>query len=100
MRFYSLFSLVACTLLSLNIDAQNFDESNYDALEYRLVGPFRGGRSAAVTGVPNQPNLYYFGATGGGIWKTMDGGRTWEIFLTGFLVEVLGLYQYLKATLM
>lgn len=47
-------------------------------LQYRLVGPFRGGRVAAVAGVPSQPNVYYFGGTGGGVWKTTDGGVNWE----------------------
>ena len=73
---------------------------HYDALEYRLVGPFRGGRSAAVTGVPNQPNLYYFGATGGGIWKTTDGGRHGKIFQMAILEEVLVPFQLLKVILM
>ncbi len=47
-------------------------------LQYRLIGPFRGGRVAAVAGIPSQPNVYYFGATGGGVWKTTDGGINWE----------------------
>jgi len=64
--------------------AQTYDEKLYDALEYRLIGPFRGGRSAAVTGVPGKPNLFYFGATGGGVWKTTDGGRHWENISDGF----------------
>ena len=48
------------------------------ALQYRSIGPYRGGRSAAVAGVPSQPNVYYYGATGGGVWKTTDGGINWE----------------------
>src|ERR1044072_4569751 len=47
-------------------------------LQWRLIGPFRGGRLTAVTGVPSQPLVYYFGATGGGVWKTVDGGINWE----------------------
>ncbi len=46
-------------------------------LEYRAIGPFRGGRATAVAGVRGQPNVYYFGATGGGVWKTTDGGVNW-----------------------
>ena len=46
-------------------------------LRYRLVGPFRGGRVVAVTGVPSQPNVYYFGAVGGGVFKTTDSGNSW-----------------------
>lgn len=62
----------------------------YEGLEYRLIGPFRGGRSAAVTGVPGKPNLFYFGATGGGVWKTEDGGRTWESISDGFFGGSIG----------
>jgi photosystem II stability/assembly factor-like uncharacterized protein len=46
-------------------------------LRYRMVGPFRGGRVVAVTGVPSQPSVYYFGAVGGGVFKTTDSGNTW-----------------------
>jgi photosystem II stability/assembly factor-like uncharacterized protein len=46
-------------------------------VHYRSIGPFRGGRATAVAGIPSQPQTYYFGATGGGIWKTTDGGFTW-----------------------
>jgi photosystem II stability/assembly factor-like uncharacterized protein len=46
-------------------------------LRFRLVGPFRGGRVVAVSGVPSEPNVYYFGASGGGIWKTTDSGASW-----------------------
>ncbi|MDZ4730212.1 MAG: hypothetical protein SH820_09760 [Xanthomonadales bacterium] len=49
-----------------------------EGLEYRLVGPWRGGRVTAVSGVPGQPNLYYMGATGGGVWKTTNAGTTWD----------------------
>jgi photosystem II stability/assembly factor-like uncharacterized protein len=47
-------------------------------LEFRNIGPFRGGRSVAVAGVRGQPLVYYFGATGGGVWKTTDGGASWQ----------------------
>jgi photosystem II stability/assembly factor-like uncharacterized protein len=55
-----------------------------EGVEYRLVGPWRGGRVTAVTGVPGQPNLYYMGATGGGVWKTTNAGTTWENISDGF----------------
>ena len=58
------------------IQAQ-FDQEVVDAVEWRELGPYRGGRSCAVAGVPGHDNLYYFGATGGGVWKTTDGGRSW-----------------------
>lgn len=54
------------------------DSDPLKALQWRLIGPFRGGRVTAVAGVPSQPMVYYFGATGGGVWKTTDGGINWE----------------------
>ncbi len=71
-------------------NSEVFPEELYASLEYRLVGPFRGGRSAAVTGVPGKPNLFYFGATGGGVWRTEDGGRTWENISDGFFGGSIG----------
>ncbi len=58
--------------------------------EYRLVGPFRGGRSAAVEGVPGNPTRYYMGAAGGGVWTTDDGGTTWKNISDGFLGGSIG----------
>jgi len=55
-----------------------FDSTLYNGLKWRSIGPYRGGRSCTVTGVPGQPNLYYMGSTGGGVWRTKDGGGTWE----------------------
>jgi photosystem II stability/assembly factor-like uncharacterized protein len=49
----------------------------YSGLRWRMLGPFRGGRVAAATGVPERPNEFYFGAVNGGVWKTIDGGRVW-----------------------
>jgi photosystem II stability/assembly factor-like uncharacterized protein len=48
-------------------------------MEFRTIGPHRGGRSCAVAGLRHQPNTFYFGATGGGVWKTTDGGSNWEV---------------------
>jgi photosystem II stability/assembly factor-like uncharacterized protein len=53
-------------------------------LQWRLIGPFRGGRVTAVAGVTSQPMVYYFGATGGGVWKTTDGGANWLNVSDGF----------------
>ena len=47
-------------------------------LQWRSIGPYRGGRVTAVAGVASQPSVFYFGATGGGVWKTSDGGINWE----------------------
>jgi len=74
-----------------NKTIQNFDESLYKgAITWRNIGPFRGGRSAAVTGVPGKPNLYYFGSTGGGVWRTQNGGQTWENISDGYFGGSVG----------
>jgi hypothetical protein len=58
--------------------AQQVPQSNpLSGLRWRNIGPFRGGRSVAVAGVASQPMVYYFGGTGGGVFKTTDGGATW-----------------------
>ncbi len=69
---------------------QTFDENLYNALEWRGIGPYRGGRSAAVTGVANEPNLFYMGSTGGGVWRTKDGGGTWENITDGYFGGSIG----------
>ncbi|MEZ4827819.1 MAG: glycosyl hydrolase [Bacteroidia bacterium] len=68
----------------------SYEENLYKSLEWREIGPFRGGRSAAVTGVPGKPNLFYFGATGGGVWRTRDGGSNWENISDGFFGGSIG----------
>lgn len=61
-----------------------------DGLTFRELGPYRGGRSCAVAGIPGKPNLFYFGATGGGVWKTTDGGRSWKNISDGFFGGSIG----------
>jgi len=58
--------------------AQPKDSNPLKLLQWRSIGPFRGGRVTAVAGIASQPLVYYFGATGGGVWKTTDGGANWE----------------------
>src|ERR1700721_2210452 len=53
-------------------------KSPLDGLKYRLVGPFRGGRATGVAGVVSEPNTYYFGASTGGLWRSIDGGTSWK----------------------
>jgi photosystem II stability/assembly factor-like uncharacterized protein len=57
---------------------RGYDQALMKGLTWRSIGPFRGGRAVAVAGVTSQPNVFYFGATGGGVWKTTDGGINWE----------------------
>src|SRR6266404_9287375 len=53
------------------------DEKLFRGMQWRQVGPFRGGRALAIEGISNEPGVYYFGAVAGGIWKTTDGGANW-----------------------
>ncbi len=55
----------------------SYDAGLYNGLQWRMLGPFRGGRVDAVSGVPGRPNEFYFGAVNGGVWKTIDAGRVW-----------------------
>jgi photosystem II stability/assembly factor-like uncharacterized protein len=58
-------------------DGDSKEDPNFKGMKYRLVGPFRGGRSLTATGIPGDPTTYYFGGTGGGVWKSTDGALTW-----------------------
>ena len=70
-------------VLSLSIQgigqtqSSTIDPKYFNKLQWRNIGPQRGGRSLGATGSPGRPNEYYFGATGGGLWKTTDGGQEW-----------------------
>src|SRR5215470_12862047 len=80
---------VVASMLSIVDMTARAQDGGYDqvlkkGLRWRPIGPYRGGRSTAVTGVPSQPNVYYFGATGGGVWKTTDSGANWEPVSDGF----------------
>jgi photosystem II stability/assembly factor-like uncharacterized protein len=70
--------LVALACLAHTAVAQHMPPGLYDDLEWRLVGPMRGGRTRAVAGVPSKPGVFYVGAVNGGVWKTEDYGRTWH----------------------
>jgi hypothetical protein len=84
-------SLVACSVLLALVEvapsarqapsSPNLSRGLFQAccshLGYRMIGPFRGGRTKAATGVPGQPNVFYIGACNGGVWKSTDYGRVW-----------------------
>src|SRR5215467_951526 len=55
-----------------------YDPAIFGSLEWHSIGPLRGGRSITAAGTTSRPDEYYFGATGGGLWKTTDGGITWH----------------------
>ncbi len=75
-------SLLFCTLLFSQkkqpLSTTNSDSVLLSTVKYRLVGPFRGGRCGAVCGDPKQRTTFYMGSTGGGVWKTIDGGSNWK----------------------
>jgi photosystem II stability/assembly factor-like uncharacterized protein len=75
------FSLLICSLLvcgSVVASADGIDPSLFQEIRWRLIGPFRAGRTVAISGVAGQPNVFYMGPNNGGVWKTTDYGRTWN----------------------
>ena len=86
----SLVLLVAGLQVPAVYSQDALDPALYDAIEYRLIGPYRGGRSATVTGIPGDRDTYYFGATGGGVWKSSDGGGKWANISDGFFGGSVG----------
>src|ERR1700688_4439601 len=71
-----LFFLLAMLLPAAS--SQNFDSKLYAGFEWRMIGPFRGGRTVGAAGIADQPNVFYVGVNNGGVWKTTDAGRTWK----------------------
>lgn len=82
---------LSLTFLSENSLAQQVPNiKSYDALQWRLIGPHRGGRADGVTGVPGSEKNYYFASTGGGVWKTLDAGKSWKSVSDGFFGGSIG----------
>src|SRR6266404_7156835 len=69
--------LIFFTIVAPVAIAQQLNPSLYQSLRWRMIGPFRGGRTVGATGVPGQPNVFYIGVNNGGVWKTNDYGHTW-----------------------
>ena len=98
-KIFNLITISCITILLSNTElySQRKSKNNvkyepvlHESVTYREIGPFRGGRSAAVAGVPGEPDLYYFGATGGGVWRTEDGGETYKNISDGFFGGSIG----------
>jgi photosystem II stability/assembly factor-like uncharacterized protein len=70
--------LLAVSAATIPGSAQQYDQKLFSEMRWRCIGPFRGGRTVAITGVPHQPNIFYMAAVNGGVWKTTDFGHTWE----------------------
>jgi photosystem II stability/assembly factor-like uncharacterized protein len=76
--FVTTLSFVSLAWIARAAVAQQPPPGLYGDLAWRMIGPLRGGRTRAVAGVPSQANVFYVGATDGGVWKTDDAGRTWQ----------------------
>jgi len=73
----SKFAVLASLTLCISAFAQTFDPMLYQGMRWRMIGPFRGGRTVAITGIPGKPNVIYMAPNNGGVWKTTDYGQTW-----------------------
>lgn len=82
-----------------DVQARNvvYDPALFSGLHYRMAGPFRAGRSTAVTGIPSKPFTYFMGTTGGGIWKTDDAGQSWANVSDGFFGGDIGAVNVAEA---
>lgn len=70
--------LTSLIIITFIADGQPVSKANYQELKYRMIGPFRAGRTVGAVGVPSQPNVFFIGVNNGGVWKTDDYGRTWN----------------------
>ncbi|HEX3145717.1 MAG TPA: hypothetical protein VHQ64_17215, partial [Pyrinomonadaceae bacterium] len=77
-RVLSTLVVVAIAIIAVPVTAQQFSPELFKSLHWRSIGPFRGGRTRAVAGVPSQPNVFYIAQVNGGVWKTDDYGQTWN----------------------
>ena len=70
---------VSCALIFAAVTTwAQIPQNTYQELHWRMIGPYRGGRTRAAAGVPSQPNVFYMAQVNGGVWKTNDFGRTWN----------------------
>src|SRR6202046_4837886 len=86
----ALIIIVIGGLSATPVGAQQYPASSYQELRWRSIGPFRGGRTRAVAGVPGAPNLFYIGAVNGGVWKSDDYGRTWTAIFDSQPTQSIG----------
>ena len=82
--------LLASVLNCVPASPQSVSPEVFGGLKYRLIGPFRGGRVAAVAGIPGSATTFYFGAVDGGTWKTTDAGMVWAPIFEGQPVASIG----------
>ena len=76
-RYFAIFLVVAAATVGGRASAAADNPEPFKGMKYRLIGPWRGGRAMAAVGTTGDANTYYAGYTGGGVWKTTNGGATW-----------------------
>src|ERR1700756_1013749 len=78
LKVFGVLCLLVVVFPVLSVRAQQFDPKLLGEMRWRCIGPFRGGRTVAISGVPHQPSVFYMAAVNGGVWKTTDFGNTWN----------------------
>jgi photosystem II stability/assembly factor-like uncharacterized protein len=89
-RFQYLLAAFVSIIILTSATAQTIPSEPYSGLQWRLIGPFRGGRVIAVAGIPGSPTTFYFGSVGGGVWQTTDAGVVWKPVFDGQPVASIG----------
>src|SRR6266404_1660276 len=82
--FSAILLIITCKLFA------QIDSSRFNSMQWRSIGPHRGGRTVGAAGVPQQPNVFYIGVNNGGIWKTTDYGLTWTPLFDGQPTQSIG----------
>src|SRR6266481_8444531 len=82
--------LIFVLALGVGAVAQPFNEAQFKGMQWRGIGPYRGGRVLAVTGVVGSPFTYYFGGVAGGVWRTTDGGVSWQPISDKSVISSIG----------
>src|SRR5216110_2993402 len=83
-------ALCFALILSTSTSFSQYSPQSFKAMQWRLVGPHRAGRVTTVAGIPGNPAVYYFGTPGGGVWKTINGGRVWTPIFDAAHVASIG----------